>query len=72
MCLVYIFEQYINDRAAMGAYYTKEDITEYIGRSTILPFLFDKIAKSSDSMKNCLLPMVGFGTNSVKAANDIF
>ncbi|MGN1251358.1 MAG: SAM-dependent methyltransferase, partial [Muribaculaceae bacterium] len=31
--LGYIFEQYINDRAQMGAYYTKEDITEYIGRN---------------------------------------
>ena len=28
----YIFEKYINDRAAMGAYYTKEDITDYIGK----------------------------------------
>lgn len=54
--LGYIFEQYINDRAAMGAYYTKEDITEYIGRSTILPFLFDKVAKSSDSMKKLFAP----------------
>lgn len=44
--LGYIFEQYINDRAQMGAYYTKEDITEYIGRNCILPFLFDKTAKS--------------------------
>jgi len=26
----YIFEKYINDRAQMGAYYTKEDITDYI------------------------------------------
>ena len=38
----YIFEKYINDRAAMGAYYTKEDITDYIGKNTILPFLFDE------------------------------
>ena len=33
--LGYIFEQYINDRAAMGAYYTKEDIkdlVDYAGR----------------------------------------
>jgi len=37
--LGYIFEQYINDRSSMGAYYTKEDITEYISRSTILPWL---------------------------------
>ena len=40
--LGYIFEQYINDRAQMGAYYTKEDITEYIGRNTIVPWLWRK------------------------------
>lgn len=45
--LGYIFEQYINDRAQMGAYYTKEDITEYIGKNCILPFLMDKVAKTS-------------------------
>ncbi len=44
--LGYIFEQYINDRAQMGAYYTKEDITEYISRNTILPWLFNKLEKS--------------------------
>ncbi len=41
--LGYIFEQYINDRTQMGAYYTKEDITEYIGRNTILPYLMDAV-----------------------------
>lgn len=41
--LGYIFEQYINDRAQMGAYYTKEDITEYIGKNCIIPFLFDRV-----------------------------
>ncbi len=25
----------------MGAYYTKEDITEYISKNTIIPYLFD-------------------------------
>ncbi|WP_036876797.1 Eco57I restriction-modification methylase domain-containing protein [Xylanibacter oryzae] len=45
--LGYIFEQYINDRAAMGAYYTKEDITEYIGKNCIIPFLMDETAKKS-------------------------
>lgn len=50
--LGYIFEQYINDRAQMGAYYTKEDITEYIGRNCILPFLFDRVRTSTvDSPK---------------------
>ncbi len=41
----YIFEKYINDRASMGAYYTKEDITEYISKNTIIPFLFDEVKK---------------------------
>lgn len=47
--LGYIFEQYINDRAQMGAYYTKEDITEYIGKNCILPYLFDAVKKTSSS-----------------------
>ena len=47
--LGYIFEQYINDRAQMGAYYTKEDITEYIGRNTILPFLMDATRKMDEN-----------------------
>jgi hypothetical protein len=38
--LGYIFEKYINQKQ-MGAYYTKEDITGYIARNTIIPFLFD-------------------------------
>ena len=39
--LGYIFEKYINQKQ-MGAYYTKEDITEYITKNTVLPFLFYK------------------------------
>ncbi|MCL5109005.1 MAG: hypothetical protein M1401_09115 [Chloroflexi bacterium] len=38
--LGYIFEKYINQKQ-MGAYYTKEDITEYIGKNTVVPYLFD-------------------------------
>ena len=45
--LGYIFEQYINDRAQMGAYYTKEDITEYIGRNCIIPYLLGKVLNAS-------------------------
>ena len=37
--LGYIFEKYINQKQ-MGAYYTKEDITDYISENTVLPFLF--------------------------------
>jgi len=47
--LGYIFEQYINDRAQMGAYYTKEDITEYIGKNCIIPYLVDEVSKTSSA-----------------------
>jgi Eco57I restriction-modification methylase len=39
--LGYIFEKYINQKQ-MGAYYTKEDITEYIGKNAVIPFLFER------------------------------
>lgn len=42
----YIFEKYINDRAQMGAYYTKEDITDYISKNCIIPWLFDETARN--------------------------
>ncbi|TLD40073.1 MAG: hypothetical protein JETT_3660 [Candidatus Jettenia ecosi] len=42
----YIFEKYINDRASMGAYYTKEDITDYISKNCIIPYLFDEVKRS--------------------------
>lgn len=42
----YIFEKYINDRAQMGAYYTKEDITDYISKNCVIPYLFDETARN--------------------------
>ena len=42
--LGYIFEKYVNQKQ-MGAYYTKEDITGYISRNTVIPFLFDAAHK---------------------------
>ena len=54
--LGYIFEQYINDRAAMGAYYTKEDITEYIGKNCILPFLMDKVRTATKDSEKYFRP----------------
>ncbi len=41
----YIFEKYINDRAQMGAYYTKEDITDYISKNCIIPFVCDEVQR---------------------------
>jgi len=38
--LGYIFEKYINQKQ-MGAYYTREDITGYISKNTIIPCIFD-------------------------------
>jgi hypothetical protein len=42
--LGYIFEKFVNQKQ-MGAYYTKEDITEYISKNTIIPFTFDAARK---------------------------
>ena len=42
--LGHIFEKYINQKQ-MGAYYTKEDITGYISRNTVIPFLFSAAKK---------------------------
>jgi len=42
--LGYIFEKYINQKQ-MGAYYTKEDITGYNSKYTIIPHLFDAARK---------------------------
>jgi hypothetical protein len=39
--LGYIFEKYINQKQ-MGAYYTKEDITEYIAKNTVIPHLLEQ------------------------------
>ena len=42
--LGYIFEKFVNaTENAKGAYYTKEDITEYIGKNTIIPALLGKV-----------------------------
>ncbi|GAC1314266.1 MAG: hypothetical protein NVSMB24_38680 [Mucilaginibacter sp.] len=46
----YIFEKYINERAKMGAYYTKEDITDYIGKNTIVPWLFGEIKNATPEL----------------------
>ncbi len=42
--LGYIFEKYINQKQ-MGAYYTKEDITDYICKNVMLPFLLDAVRR---------------------------
>jgi Eco57I restriction-modification methylase len=42
--LGYIFEKQINQKL-MGAYYTQRDITDYIAKSTIIPFLFNAAEK---------------------------
>lgn len=39
--LGYIFEKYVNQKQ-MGAYYTKEDITEYISKSAVISHLLER------------------------------
>lgn len=40
----YIFEKYINQKQ-MGAYYTKEDIIDYICKNVIIPYLLDAVRR---------------------------
>lgn len=55
--LGYIFEKYINQKQ-MGAYYTKEDITEYISKNTIIPFILDSAqAKHPSPFKSANSPV---------------
>ena len=67
--LGYVFEKYTNQKE-MGAYYTKEDITDYIAKNCIIPFLLDAAGdKLGDGAWNLLrddpdryiYPAVGHG-----------
>jgi Eco57I restriction-modification methylase len=46
--LGYIFEKHVNNKS-QGAYYTKEDITNYISKNTIIPFLFSRAMENHSS-----------------------
>ena len=50
--LGYIFEKYVNQKQ-MGAYYTQEDITEYMSKNTIIPFIFES------ARENCKIAFEG-------------
>jgi hypothetical protein len=45
--LGYIFEKYINDQKAAGAYYTRPEITEYLCERTINQLILDRINRST-------------------------
>lgn len=55
--LGYIFEKYINQKE-MGAYYTQEDITEYICKNTILPFLLEKAGVDVQAVMSDVEPYI--------------
>ena len=73
--LGYIFEKYVNQKQ-MGAYYTKEDITGYIARNTVIPRLLEMAQREcpvafgpnggvwpllQDDPDNYIYPSVGHG-----------
>ncbi len=47
--LGYVFEQQINQKQ-MGAYYTQNDVTDYIAQRTILPYLLDTVKSVHPSL----------------------
>lgn len=69
--LGYIFEKYINQKQ-MGAYYTKEDITGYICRNTIIPRLFDMLAATGKKGAQAVNPLpIGPHPNLLNDGNGI-
>ena len=50
--LGYIFEKYINQKQ-MGAYYTKEDITGYITRNTVIPIPVRRRQEENVPSRSC-------------------
>lgn len=55
--LGYIFEKYINQRE-LGAYYTKEDITEYIVEKTVMPVILGRLLRSVPSASATLADLL--------------
>ncbi|WP_347723988.1 Eco57I restriction-modification methylase domain-containing protein [Lysinibacillus capsici] len=51
--LGYIFEKYINQKQ-MGAYYTKEDITNYITKNSIIPYMFLELIRKTNKFHEIL------------------
>ena len=69
--LGYIFEKYINQKQ-MGAYYTKEDITGYICRNTIIPRLFEMLAATGKKGAQAVNPLpIGPHPNILNDGNGI-
>ena len=83
--LGYIFEKYVNQKQ-MGAYYTKEDITGYIARNTVIPRLLEMAQAEcltafapeggvwrllQDDPDNYIYPSVGHGVAWDYAAESI-
>lgn len=57
--LGYIFEKYINQKE-MGAYYTQEDVTDYISKNTIIPWIFNNICDDATEKRKLALEIENF------------
>lgn len=52
--LGYIFEKYVNQKQ-MGAFYTKEDVTQYVALQTIIRALIDNVSRRSEAMRKVVV-----------------
>ncbi len=58
--LGFIFEKYViskSEQKEKGAYYTKEDITGYICRNTVIPRIFDMLSEANGHAANSTRPI---------------
>ncbi len=65
-----LFEKYINQKQ-MGAYYTKEDVRDYITKNTIIPFILNKIKQKHPVELNKLLQDFAPNMTEKQAVTDL-
>ncbi|QAU14563.1 type II restriction endonuclease subunit M (plasmid) [Halorubrum sp. BOL3-1] len=66
--LGHIFEQTVNQKE-MGAYYTPAEITDYMARETIHPYLLDQLNKGLGTSYESIDELFGLGSETDEAAD---
>jgi hypothetical protein len=68
--LGHIFEQTVNQKE-MGAYYTPEEITGFMGRRTVHPYLLDQLNEAVDANYDELDELFGFSAPATDSTSSV-